>query len=178
MKKLENFIKKQEEIKNWKQEASPEDIEYLECQTEMLDNLLETYTKIERIIAYNKVRTSNTHAEYLCKWDGLPYAECTWEDAELIIKRFPNKILEFEKRENLQTLPVTKVQKNLRIKPRFTPLSEQPEYLGKKNSELVLRDYQLDGLNWLANSWCKQNGVILADEMGKYIYFYFLALKN
>jgi SNF2 family DNA or RNA helicase len=37
---------------------------------------------------------------------------------------------------------------------------------GKNDPELVLRDYQLDGLNWLANSWCKQNGVILADEMG------------
>ena len=166
MKKLENFIKRQEEIKYWKKEASPEDIEYLECQTEMLDNLLETYTKVERIIASNKVQTSNSHAEYLCKWDGLPYAECTWEDSELIIKRFPNKIFEFEKRENSLTLPQSKVQKILRIKPRFTPLTEQPEYLGKKDPELVLRDYQLDGLNWLANSWCKQNGVILADEMG------------
>lgn len=31
---------------------------------------------------------------------------------------------------------------------------------------LELRDYQLDGLNWLVYSWCKQNSVILADEMG------------
>jgi hypothetical protein len=31
---------------------------------------------------------------------------------------------------------------------------------------LVLRDYQLDGLNWLIHSWCKENSVILADEMG------------
>ncbi len=39
-------------------------------------------------------------------------------------------------------------------------------FKGNNDTELVLRDYQLDGLNWLANSWCKQNGVILADEMG------------
>ena len=31
---------------------------------------------------------------------------------------------------------------------------------------LVLRDYQLNGLNWLVHSWCKDNSVILADEMG------------
>ena len=124
MKKLENFIKKQDEIKYWKQEASPEDVEYLECQTEMLDNLLETYTKIERVISYNKVRTSNTHAEYLCKWDGLPYAECTWEDAELVVKRFPDKILEFDLRENSQKLPQGKIPKTLRVKPRFVPLKE------------------------------------------------------
>jgi SNF2 family DNA or RNA helicase len=166
MKKFENFIRKQEEIKYWKQEASPEDIEYLECQTEMHDNLLETYTRVERVIAHNKVRTpsQNSHCEYLCKWDGLPYAECTWEDEELINKRFPHKIAEFEKRENSQKLP--KSLKTLRIKPRFVELSEQPEYLGNKDPDLILRDYQLDGLNWLANSWCKQNGVILADEMG------------
>lgn len=30
----------------------------------------------------------------------------------------------------------------------------------------VLRDYQMDGLNWLIHSWCKDNSVILADEMG------------
>jgi chromodomain-helicase-DNA-binding protein 1 len=29
-----------------------------------------------------------------------------------------------------------------------------------------LRDYQLDGVNWLYNSWCVGNSVILADEMG------------
>lgn len=32
--------------------------------------------------------------------------------------------------------------------------------------DLTLRDYQLDGLNWLVNSWCKENSAILADEMG------------
>ena len=50
MKKLGNFIKKQDEIKYWKQEASPEDVENLEYQTEMLDNL-GTYTKIERVMS-------------------------------------------------------------------------------------------------------------------------------
>jgi len=29
-----------------------------------------------------------------------------------------------------------------------------------------LRDYQLNGLNWMVHGWCKENSVILADEMG------------
>ena len=31
---------------------------------------------------------------------------------------------------------------------------------------MLLRDYQLDGLNWLLYSWCRRINVILADEMG------------
>uniref|UniRef100_A0A8C4R333 Chromodomain helicase DNA binding protein 2 n=1 Tax=Eptatretus burgeri TaxID=7764 RepID=A0A8C4R333_EPTBU len=44
-------------------------------------------------------------------------------------------------------------------------LQEQPTYLGGSDV-LELRDYQLDGLNWLIHSWCRFNSVILADEMG------------
>lgn len=41
-------------------------------------------------------------------------------------------------------------------------LQEQPEWLraGK------LRDYQLDGLNWMVYTWSKGHNAILADEMG------------
>ncbi|KAG8145171.1 hypothetical protein E2320_013542, partial [Naja naja] len=52
----------------------------------------------------------------------------------------------------------------LKQRPRFVALKNQPSYIGGENLEL--RDYQLEGLNWLAHSWCKNNSVILADEMG------------
>ena len=29
-----------------------------------------------------------------------------------------------------------------------------------------LREYQVDGLNFMINAWCKENSTILADEMG------------
>lgn len=32
--------------------------------------------------------------------------------------------------------------------------------------ELTLRDYQMNGVNWLIHAWCKHNSSILADEMG------------
>lgn len=41
----------------------------------------------------------------------------------------------------------------LKQRPRFVALKKQPSYLGGENLEL--RDYQLEGLNWLAHSWCK-----------------------
>ena len=42
----------------------------------------------------------------------------------------------------------------LRHRPRFSILKEQPKFLGGEG-KLELRDYQLDGVNWLASSWCK-----------------------
>lgn len=41
----------------------------------------------------------------------------------------------------------------LKQRPRFLPLKKQPSYIGDENLEL--RDYQLDGVNWLAHSWCR-----------------------
>lgn len=41
----------------------------------------------------------------------------------------------------------------LKQRPRFVALKKQPSYTGGENLEL--RDYQLEGLNWLAHSWCK-----------------------
>ena len=41
-------------------------------------------------------------------------------------------------------------------------LEAQPEFLKAG----TLRDYQLDGLNWLIYSWMQDQNCILADEMG------------
>lgn len=41
-------------------------------------------------------------------------------------------------------------------------LEKQPEWLKAG----TLRDYQLEGLNWLVYSWSKGHNSILADEMG------------
>ncbi len=54
----------------------------------------------------------------------------------------------------------------LRYRPKFVYQSEQPQYVGAGSPELKLRDYQLEGTNWLAHAWCLCHSVILADEMG------------
>uniref|UniRef100_A0A8C3NE70 DNA helicase n=1 Tax=Geospiza parvula TaxID=87175 RepID=A0A8C3NE70_GEOPR len=162
LKKLENFKKKEEEIKQWLGKVSPEDVEYFNCQQELASELNKQYQIVERVIA-NSRKTSSNDPEYLCKWMGLPYAECSWEDEALISKKFQHCIDSFNSRNNSKTIP-TRDCKVLKQRPRFVALKKQPSYIGGENLEL--RDYQLEGLNWLAHSWCKNNSVILADEMG------------
>ncbi|XP_068971300.1 chromodomain-helicase-DNA-binding protein 1 isoform X2 [Bombus flavifrons] len=163
LKKLDNFIKREREIKQWRDYAGPEDIDYFECQLELQQDLLKSYNNVERIIAeYNK--PDSDHPDYYCKWESLPYAEATWEDGALIVKKWPEKIKEFREREESKRTP-SKHCKVLKSRPKFHQLKGQPDYMGK-GRDLTLRDYQMDGLNWMIHSWCKENSVILADEMG------------
>uniref|UniRef100_A0A8C8SLU7 DNA helicase n=1 Tax=Pelusios castaneus TaxID=367368 RepID=A0A8C8SLU7_9SAUR len=162
LKKLENFKKKEDEIKQWLAKVTPEDVEYFNCQQELAAELNKQYQIVERVIAHSRKLSSN-EPEYLCKWMGLPYADCSWEDEALISKKFQHCIDSFSNRNNSKTIP-TRDCKVLKQRPRFVALKKQPSYIGGENLEL--RDYQLEGLNWLAHSWCKSNSVILADEMG------------
>lgn len=53
----------------------------------------------------NSRKTSSNEPEYLCKWMGLPYAECSWEDEALISKKFQHCIDSFNSRNNSKTIP-------------------------------------------------------------------------
>lgn len=163
IKKLENYIKREEELSLWKEHATPEDIEYFDCQMELQGELLKSYNNVERIIAEFQ-KPEGTHPDYFIKWESLPYSEATWEDGALISKKWPKKIKEFREREESKRTP-SKHCRVLKHRPKFVQVKTQPEYMGG-DQLLVLRDYQLDGLNWLIHSWCKENSAILADEMG------------
>ncbi|XP_055634579.1 chromodomain-helicase-DNA-binding protein 1 isoform X2 [Toxorhynchites rutilus septentrionalis] len=163
MKKLENYIKRERDIEYWrKYQAGPEDIDYYECQQELHQDLLKSYYNVERVIA--QVEKPEGGTDYLCKWESLPYADSTWEDAILISRKWEKKIEEFLDRENSKRTP-SKHCRAIRSRPKFHHLKAQPDYLGEDRG-LKLRDYQMDGLNWLILTWCKENSVILADEMG------------
>lgn len=165
IKKVENFIKREDELRYWRENACPEDIEYFECQQELSEELQGKHMEVERIISHAPAKSGEAEQmDYLCKWDGLPYSDCTWEDGNLIKRKFQHVIDEYHARQKSQKIP-SKVCKVLKVRPKFAPLKTQPSYIGGPQ-QLELRDYQLEGLNWLANSWCKENGVILADEMG------------
>ncbi|KAF6273226.1 hypothetical protein mRhiFer1_009513 [Rhinolophus ferrumequinum] len=167
LKKLENFKKKEDEIKQWLGKVTPEDVEYFNCQQELASELNKQYQIVERVIAMKTSKSTlgqtdfpahsrkpapSNEPEYLCKWMGLPYSECSWEDEALIGKKFQSCIDSFQSRNNSKTIP-TRECKALKQRPRFVALKKQPAYLGGENLEL--RDYQLEGLNWLAHSWCK-----------------------
>ncbi|XP_026286937.1 chromodomain-helicase-DNA-binding protein 1 isoform X2 [Frankliniella occidentalis] len=163
LKKLENFVKKEEEINLWRSHSNPEDLEYYDCQLELSQDLLKSYTKVERIIA-ETTKTSNAQVDYYVKWENLPYSEATWEDGILINGRWPEKVKEYREREDSRQCP-SKLSRVLKSRPKFVKIEKQPSYFGGEK-DLVLRDYQMDGLNWLVGSWTKNNSVILADEMG------------
>ncbi|KAJ0069416.1 hypothetical protein NL108_006011, partial [Boleophthalmus pectinirostris] len=169
LKKLDNFKKKNDELSAWLNKASPEDIEFHNCQQELNADLNKQFQIVERIICKSRGRShshktgSSDEPEYLCKWMGLPYSECSWEDGALVKKKFQHCVDSFNSRNSSKTLP-SKDCKVLKQRPRFVALKKQPSYIGDENLEL--RDYQLAGVNWLAHSWCRCNSVILADEMG------------
>uniref|UniRef100_A0A673C153 Uncharacterized protein n=1 Tax=Sphaeramia orbicularis TaxID=375764 RepID=A0A673C153_9TELE len=163
MKKLDNFKKKEQEKKKWLKAASPEDIEYFNCQEELMDDLHSQYQLVERIIGHSNQKSAAGYPDYLCKWQGLPYSECSWEDGGLIAKKFQKCIDDYMSRNQSKTIP-SRDCKVLKQRPRFMPMKKQPTYIG--GDGLELRDYQLDSLNWMAHSWCKGNSCILADEMG------------
>ncbi|XP_070171806.1 chromodomain-helicase-DNA-binding protein 1 isoform X3 [Polyergus mexicanus] len=163
LKKLDNFIKRERRLEQMREYAEPEELEYFECQLELKHDLLKSYNNVERIIAEYK-KPDSEHPDYFCKWENLPYADATWEDGALIVKKWPEKIKEFRDREDSKRTP-SKHCKVLKSRPKFYQLNEQPSYMGKEK-DLVLRDYQMDGVNWMIHSWCKENSVILADEMG------------
>ncbi|KAF3817999.1 hypothetical protein GH733_014871 [Mirounga leonina] len=104
--------------------------------------------------------------QYLIKWKGWSYIHSTWESEESLQQQKVKglkKLENFKKKED-EIKQWYIFEAALKQRPRFVALKKQPAYLGGENLEL--RDYQLEGLNWLAHSWCKSNSVILADEMG------------
>ncbi|GMT28082.1 hypothetical protein PFISCL1PPCAC_19379 [Pristionchus fissidentatus] len=164
-KKVANFMKKKKEIDEWRRYADKEYIEYYDCEQAMAEELMEEYKKVERVVAHqvsrDKREDGSEQTEYLIKWTGLPYSECTWEDRRLI----PRPMIEaYEERIENARLPSRHAQV-LKRRPKFVKMDEMPDFL-KRGGKQKLRDYQLEGLNWMLAAWCKGNSCILADEMG------------
>ena len=49
--------------------------------------------------------TGGSTVDYLVKWQGLPYADCTWEDGDLIYRHFPHTINAYHKRQENDNIP-------------------------------------------------------------------------
>ena len=65
----------------------------------MSEQLYKQYTELERIVM------SKSNGDYVCKWTGLSYGECTEEDGMLIQKRYPDQVREFEIRQKSSFIP-------------------------------------------------------------------------
>lgn len=81
------------------------------------------------MLTLNFTGISKDKNEYFIKWESLPYSEATWEDANLIERKWPKKITEFRDREDSKRTP-SKYTKALKYRPKFINIKEQPEYMG------------------------------------------------
>ena len=112
--------------------TSAENIEYYQCQEELNNELLLRFKELERVIgevlwiigclsffslSVPAARRSEDGSgqEYLCKWEGLPYSECTWEDSALIADKFMNQIDLYNERNQSDCIPNKNAKVSLTI---------------------------------------------------------------
>ncbi|KAJ8259214.1 hypothetical protein COCON_G00182260 [Conger conger] len=116
------------------------------------------YVEVDRVLEVAHTTDTETGEEvthYLVKWCSLSYEESTWELQEDVD---PGKIREFE---DIKKIPD--------LKHVERPLPEQwkkLDYSRDYRNGNQLREYQLEGMNWLLFNWYNRKNCILADEMG------------
>lgn len=121
------------------------------------------YITVERVIAMTTREPEKpelaSETLYLVKWRGLPHIACTWEYAEVIKN---DRALEAFKRVN--TEPPQSVEKWTRPSPEtFEKMKSGDECVPGNSRSLAF--HQVEGVNWLVESWYTGKNVILADEV-------------
>ena len=162
LRRVYNYQQKLGEYNRWKKFANPEDVEYQEIELEMKRQLLNTYIEVERIFSQRK--NENNSLDYYVKWRNLSYAEASWEDETVISSYYDQALEEYNTRRKARCNPRSYKESMKFFKKTFKPLKEQPSFIG--SDSLRLRDYQLDGLNFMLKAWHRGDSLILADEMG------------
>ncbi|KAI8614598.1 P-loop containing nucleoside triphosphate hydrolase protein, partial [Chytriomyces sp. MP71] len=114
------------------------------------------------------------------KWLGLPYDASTWElvpvsglppeglDGDKVYKlkvdaeMYPSFVEAFDEYKKRNMIGSIGEEKPCTRDPNFYEFETQPDFIVGGS----LKDYQIDGLNWLVYQWFNTQGCILADEMG------------
>lgn len=167
-KKVDNYVAKivhpHIELRR-RPDATDEDLEALMIERNRRKEEIDNFKTVERIIDQRDAPPTEDipreHLEYLCKWKGLDYDACTWEDHDAIKDQAAGEIRSYLARLQSRTLPAfnTPTQK----RPPYKRIHEEPEYIKVGGS---LKDFQVTGLNWLAWLWHHRENGILADEVG------------
>ncbi|XP_065811336.1 chromodomain-helicase-DNA-binding protein 6 isoform X2 [Labrus bergylta] len=117
------------------------------------------YIEVDRVLEVAVTTDTETGEEvthYLVKWCSLSYEEATWELQEDLD---PEKIKEFE---GIQKLPADLRHMERPVPDKWQKLDHSRDYRNGNQ----LREYQLEGMNWLLFNWYNRKNCILADEMG------------
>uniref|UniRef100_A0A8C4ISY8 Chromodomain helicase DNA binding protein 9 n=1 Tax=Dicentrarchus labrax TaxID=13489 RepID=A0A8C4ISY8_DICLA len=151
---LEKDKRIQQKIKRFKMKQAQRALFFMEEEPFNPD-----YVEVDRVLEVSYCEDKDTGEEvvyYLVKWCSLPYEDSTWELKDDVDQ---SKIEEFEQ---LQA-----------VKPDSRRVDRPPANLWKKRDQSreyrngnSLRDYQLEGVNWLLFNWYNRRNCILADEMG------------
>lgn len=145
-----------------------EEREEADIRAALEEEIEKEHSQVERIFAERQVPGDDGTAitQYLCKWQGLPYGDVTWETAADVerIGAVP-AVEDYHRREEAALQPQRTVDAARRAfaESGERAFTEQPAYLKGGGK---LRDYQLDGLNWMVYNWARGVNGILADEMG------------
>eukprot|EP00878_Enallax_costatus_P036649 GHUV01041177.1.p1 GENE.GHUV01041177.1~~GHUV01041177.1.p1 ORF type:complete len:246 (+),score=74.65 GHUV01041177.1:668-1405(+) len=151
-KRVTNYCRRAELSEAGRVSLSREELELQDVQRQMEEQLVEQYTQVERIVA----ERPDASRCLLVKWEGLPYCECTWETeaAVMAAKGGPEARDDFltrQQRLQEQFKGVDAARSSVISKGGIADMSTQPAFLtGGK-----LRDYQLEGINWLTRAWIK-----------------------
>ncbi|KAL6122176.1 Chd6 [Nucleospora cyclopteri] len=119
----------------------------------------EDFTTVERILTDGYDDNKYT---ILVKWKKLPYELATIELAENVenCKGYEEELEKYKERKKMRH---TRWPLEWRPdKNKVNKLDNSPEFKNKNK----LREYQLEGLNWLINRWMWRQSCIMADEMG------------
>ncbi|XP_008406537.1 chromodomain-helicase-DNA-binding protein 6 isoform X3 [Poecilia reticulata] len=117
------------------------------------------YVEVDRVLEVAVTTDTETGEEvthYLVKWCSLSYEEATWELQEDLD---PEKIREFEE---IQKRPADLRHMERPAPDKWQKLERSRDYRNGNQ----LREYQLEGMNWLMFNWYNRKNCILADEMG------------
>ncbi|KAG7242554.1 hypothetical protein INR49_020267, partial [Caranx melampygus] len=153
---LEKDKRIQQKIKRFKMKQAQRALFFADMEE---DPFNPDYVEVDRVLEVSYCEDKDTGEEvvyYLVKWCSLPYEDSTWELKDDVDQ---SKIEEFEQ---LQA-----------AKPDSRRVERPPANLWKKREQSreyrngnTLRDYQLEGVNWLLFNWYNRRNCILADEMG------------
>lgn len=143
------------------EEDGEEGEEVFDVDEEYVNGVRPEWRKAQRVIAS---RTKRGLEEFLVKWSGLPYSECTWEELQDIEDQ-ADVVQQFARREErLEERGSAPFKAKVPVSAATKQYDGQPAFLGPLGC--TLHPYQLEGVNWLRYSWGRKVNTILADEMG------------
>ncbi|KIJ48052.1 hypothetical protein M422DRAFT_163118 [Sphaerobolus stellatus SS14] len=139
---------------------SAQDSQTLQLANEREKELIATYKMVERIANKKEV---DQDVQYFVKWQNLNYDQATWERQDDIIQIAHEQIDAYQRLERHGQFPYRSQIYDVNQRPQFVTIERDPDYI---TTQGILEDYQLAGLNWLAERWCLGENNILADESG------------